>query len=124
MRGMPSWAIATWDIKMNRFAVLAILGSLGMAAVATPSFAGEALPPAIAHQLDAKPAEFTASAAKMRRMQIIQDTMARQRGYGGRGRYYSGGPRYDRGPRYGRPGGPPPGYYRRGYDGPAPGYYR
>ena len=85
---------------MKRFAALALLASLGLAGASLPAAAAEALPAAVAQQLDAVPAEFTASAAKMRRMQIIEETMNRQRyqqrgrGYG---RYYGGGPRYGRG---------------------------
>jgi hypothetical protein len=113
MRRMPSLRHRNWDLIMKRLAVVAFLGSLGLAAAAMPASAGEAVPAAIAHELDAKPAEFTASAAKMRRMQIIEETMARQR-YQRRGGY---GRPYGAGPRYGRGYGPRPGYYAR------PGYY-
>jgi hypothetical protein len=95
---------------MKISAVLGLLASLaltgGMAAASTPALAGEAVPAAIARHLDEQPAEFTASAAKMRRMAIIQHNLNRQNHYGNRG--------YGRGPGYG----PRPGY---GY-GPRPGY--
>lgn len=122
--------IAIWDIIMKRFAVFALLGSLGLAGAALPASATEALPAAVAHRLDVAPAEFTASAAKMRRMQIIQDTMNRRR-YDRRGRGYGRG-YYGPGPRYGRGYGPRAGYYGRpGYSAPGshpgtgypPGYY-
>lgn len=87
---------------------------------------GDALPAATARQLDRLPAEFTASDAKLRRMQIIQNNLDRQRygrgggygygrggGYGyGRGGGYGYGRGYGYGPRY---GGPPPYGYRRPY---------
>jgi hypothetical protein len=88
------------------------------AAPATPH--DGALAPAIAQQLDKLPAEFTASDAKLRRMQMIQDNLDRQR-Y--RDRRYGRGDGYGRGYGYGRRhGGPPPwapayGYRRdRSYD--------
>jgi len=105
---------------MKRFSVLALLGSLGLAAAVMPASAGEMLPSATARQLDTQPLEFTQSAAKMRRMQIIEETMARNR-YERRGRGYG------RGDGYGRYDGPRRGYYgdgpRRGYYGRPGGYY-
>ncbi|KRE16287.1 hypothetical protein ASE66_11120 [Bosea sp. Root483D1] len=77
-----------------------------------------ALAPAIAQQLDKLPTEFTASDAKLRRMQIIQNNLDRQRygrgGGGGYGRGYGGG--YGGGYGRGYGGGYGGGYgYRRGY---------
>ncbi|HEV2511137.1 hypothetical protein [Bosea sp. (in: a-proteobacteria)] len=87
------------------------MGSVAAASAAPAATHDGALAPTVAQQLDRLPAEFTASAAKLRRMQIIQDNLDRQR-YGRSGGYrrdYGGG--YGRG--YGR------GYggdgYRRGY---------
>ena len=96
-----------------------LIGSATGAAAAPAAPLGEALPPATAQQLDRLPAEFTASDAKMRRMQIIQNNLDRQRygrgggygrGYGGGyGRGYGGGygggygPRRGYGDGYGRP---------------------
>lgn len=103
----------------------ALLGSLTAVNAAPAAPRNEALPAATAQQLDQMPAEFTASDAKLRRMQIIQHNMDRQRygrggGHGyGRGYGYSRG--YGGGYGYGRRhGGPPPwapahGYRRHGY---------
>lgn len=89
----------------------ALLGSITAVNAAPAAPRDGALPAATAQQLDRLPAEFTASDAKLRRMQMIQDNLDRQR-YG-RGGGYGGG--YGRG--YGRGyGGYRDGYgYRRGY---------
>lgn len=87
------------------------MGSFTAVSAAPTAAHDGALAPTIAQQLDKLPAEFTASDAKLRRMQMIQDNIDRQR-YG-RGGGYGGG--YGRG--YGRGyGGYRDGYgYRRGY---------
>lgn len=94
-----------------------LIGSATAASAAPAALRDAALPAATAQQLDRLPAEFTASDAKLRRMQIIQNNLDRQRygrggGYGyGRGGGYGYGRGYGRG--YGGYGG---GYgYRRGY---------
>lgn len=104
---------------MKIFAVLGLIGSLSVVStltvLTTPAGASEAVPAAVARHLDEQPAEFTASAAKMRRMMIIQDSIDRQNGYR---RGY--GPRHGYGPRpgYGYGYGPRPGYgHHRGYYG-------
>lgn len=85
----------------------AITGAL-FAAPATAR--AEALPHGLAAGLDRQPAEYSMTAAKQRRLMIMQETMRQQQR--GRGGY---GPAYGRGPR--------PGYYSRGYGyGPRPGY--
>ena len=94
----------------------ALLGSITAVNAAPAAPRDGALPAATVQQLDRLPAEFTASDAKLRRMQIIQNNLDRQRygrgGYGyGRGGGYGYGRGYGRG--YGGYGG---GYgYRRGY---------
>jgi len=93
--------------------VLALAASAVMAATAAP--ASEALQPALARRLDARPAAFTASAAKRERMLMIQQNMEEQRRYGrSGGRGYNGYQRGDeRDPGYRRrPGNLPP-YDRR-----------
>ncbi|HEV7323895.1 MAG TPA: hypothetical protein VGN91_02390 [Bosea sp. (in: a-proteobacteria)] len=104
----------------------ALLGSITAVNAAPAAPRDGALPAATAQQLDQLPAEFTASDAKLRRMQIIQHNMDRQRygrgggyGYGRGGGYgYSRGYGYGGGYGYGRRhGGPPPyGYGRPRYD--------
>ena len=102
-----------------------IVGACALAAalMTVPASAqAQALPAGLAAGLDQQPAAYSMTAAKERRLMIMQETM-RQQQYGrGRGGY---GPGYGRGygprPGYGygpRPGyGPGPGYgYRRGYD--------
>lgn len=91
------------------------MGSITAVSAAPSAHHDGALAPTIAQQLDKLPAEFSASAAKLRRMQIIQDNLDRQRygrggGYrrdygGGYGRGYGGGDGYRRGygDGYGRP---------------------
>lgn len=89
-----------------------LIGSAAAVGTASAAELNGSLPAATAQQLDRQPAEFTASDAKLRRMQIIQDNLDRQRygRSGGYGRGYGGG--YGRG--YGRGYGG--GYgYRRGY---------
>ncbi|RYE84193.1 MAG: hypothetical protein EOP19_12130, partial [Hyphomicrobiales bacterium] len=92
----------------------ALLGSITAVNAAPTASHDGALAPTIAQQLDRLPAEFSASAAKLRRMQIIQDNLDRQRygrsgGYrrdygGGSGRGYRGdGYRRGYGDGYGRP---------------------
>ncbi|WNJ92485.1 hypothetical protein [Bosea sp. 685] len=98
---------------MNRKSIFAgFVGAIALASAAiatsTAVNAAEALPATVAHQLDGQAAEFTMTAAKQRRLMIIEETQRQQR-YGRRG--------YGRGPGYGY--GP-----RRGYDGPPPGYRR
>ncbi|MGE7472131.1 hypothetical protein ACQKLX_22020 [Bosea sp. NPDC003192] len=102
------------------------VGSVTAVSAAPAAPADAPLAPALARQLDRLPAEFTASDAKLRRMQIIQNNLDRQRygrgggGYG-RGGGYGGGYGYGRGGGYGYGrgyGGPPPygyGYRRHGY---------
>lgn len=102
------------------------VGSVTAVSAAPAAPADGSLAPALAQQLDKLPAEFTASDAKLRRMQIIQNNLDRQRygrgGYG-RGGGYGGGYGYGRGGGYGYGrgggygyGGPPPyGYRRHGY---------
>lgn len=89
-----------------------LIGSATAVSTASAAELGGSLPSATAQQLDRLPADFTASAAKLRRMQIIQDNLDRQR-YGRGGGYGRGyGDGYGRG--YGRGYGG--GYgYRRGY---------
>jgi hypothetical protein len=89
----------------------ALLGSITAVNAAPAAPADGSLAPAIAQQLDRLPAEFTASDAKLRRMQIIQNNLDRQR-YGRGGGYgYGRGHGYGRGYGYGhRYGGPRPGY--------------
>lgn len=97
------------------FGALALAG----AAFATPTHAAtaEALPAGVAQQLDKQDAEFTMTAAKRRRLMMIESTN-RQQHYANRGhaRGYGARPGYGYGRSYGhRPGyGPRPGYgYRR-----------
>lgn len=111
---------------MHKLVVIAVLAA--GTALTAPARASEALPASLAERLDGQPAEFTMSAAKERRLMIMQETM-RQQQYGRRGGYgrgpgYGPGPGYGRGPGYGpRSGYGPPGYGPRPY-GPPPGYYR
>lgn len=104
----------------------ALLGSITTVNAAPAAPRGDALPAATAQQLDRLPAEFTASDAKLRRMQIIQNNLDRQRygrGYGGgygRGYGYGRGPGYGRGYGYGRGHGYGPRYGGR----PSYGYTR
>ncbi|AOO83220.1 hypothetical protein BHK69_24700 [Bosea vaviloviae] len=104
---------------MNRKSILAgFVGAIALASAAisasTAVNAAETLPATVAHQLDGQAVEFTMTAAKQRRLMIIEETQRQQR-YGRRG--------YERGPGYGRELGY--GYGpRRGYDGPPPGYRR
>jgi hypothetical protein len=98
---------------MHRKSIFAgFVGAVALASAAisasTAVHAAETLPATVAHQLDGQAVEFTMTAAKQRRLMIIEETQRQQR-YGRRG--------YGRGPGYGY--GP-----RRGYDGPPPGYYR
>lgn len=87
----------------------ALLGSITAVNAAPAAPRDGVLPAATAQQLDRLPAEFTASDAKLRRMQMIQDNIDRQRYYD---RRYGRGDGYGRG--YGRGYGG--GYgYRRGY---------
>lgn len=83
---------------------------VGSSLIAAPSAnAGQALPPAVAGELDRQPIEYSQSAASQRRHMIMRETMRQQR-YGNRGHAY------------GRGYGPRPGYgYSRGY-GPRPAY--
>ena len=106
---------------MKRIAALALLGSLACAGFALPVQAGQDVPAGLARQIDAQAAEFTASDAKLRRMEIIRRTMERDRYQRGRGPGY-GAPAYGR---YRGYDGPRRGYYgpRPGYGGPRPGYY-
>ena len=60
---------------MKRIAALALLGSLACAGFALPVQAGQDVPAGLARQIDAQAAEFTASDAKLRRMEIIRRTM-------------------------------------------------
>ena len=95
------------------FGAIVLTGAgLGSAqATSAPALASEALPAAIALKLDSAAADFTMTAAKERRLQIIENTTRQQR-YSGRG--------------YGRGYGARPGYgrdYRGGY-GPRRGYER
>lgn len=91
-----------------------LIGSATAVGTASAAELGGSLPAATAQQLDRLPAEFTASDAKLRRMQIIQNNLDRQR-YG-RGGGYGRGDGYGRG--YGRGYG---GGYGGGY-GPRRGY--
>jgi hypothetical protein len=107
---------------MSRLSALA--GLFGLVALATagataPATASQDLPAATAQQLEGQDLTFAMTAAKQRRLYMMQETMRQQQ----RGR---GGPAYGRGygprPYYGRPGyGPRPYYGRPGY-GPPPGY--
>lgn len=104
------------------FAGIAGAFAIAGALMVAPASAAESLPARLVAGLDKQPAAYSMTAAKERRLMIMQETM-RQQQYGrGRGGY---GPGYGRGygprPGYGygpRPGyGPGPGYgYRRGYD--------
>lgn len=103
---------------MRRFLITAtiIFGAAAtMAGVAPAAHASEAIPPAIARQLDKQPLAFAMTEAKRERLMIIEDNMARQR-------YYGRGDGYSRGYGYGRRhGGPPPwapahGYRRHHYE--------
>lgn len=84
--------------------------------VSAPAMAYEALPQPLARQLDGLAAEFTMSAAKERRLYMMQELTRQQqqqgRGQPGPNRGYAPGPRPGYGPGYA----PPPGY------GPRPGY--
>lgn len=95
------------------------MGSVAAAGAAPAAPHDGALAPKVAQQLDKLPAEFTASDAKLRRMQMIQDNLDRQR-YGGGGYGYGRGYGYGHGYGHGygrRYGGPPPyGYGRPRYD--------
>lgn len=104
---------------MRHYLIIAAL-AIG-AGIAAPAVASEALPQPLAQRLDQQAADYTMTAAKERRLYMMQETMRRQqygRGGPGYGRGYGPRPRYDYGPGYGpRPGyGPPRGY------GPRPGY--
>ncbi|MFC5508076.1 MULTISPECIES: hypothetical protein [Hyphomicrobiales] len=94
---------------------LVVLASTGASA---PAAASEALPAEAAQRLDGRDLAFTMTAAKQRRLYMMQETARQQRGRGGPGYGRGYGPR----PSYGRPGyGPRPYYGRPGY-GPPPGY--
>lgn len=114
---------------MRKLLVLAAFAiGIGASAQATAS---EAMPQALAQQLDQQALEYSMTAAKQRRLYMMQEATRQQqygrggrgydRGYGPRPRYgygpgYGPGPRYGYGPGYGpRPGyGPPRDYgYRR-----------
>lgn len=109
---------------MNRTTLVAgLFGALALAgaAIASPqdATAAEAMPAAVAHHLDGQVVEFTVTAAKQRRLMIMENTMRQQR-YGNRGHGYGRGygPRpgygYSRGYGHGRGYGPRPSYgYRR-----------
>ncbi|MEI5664222.1 hypothetical protein WBO78_04715 [Bosea sp. CCNWLW174] len=101
---------------MNRFSIAAafMLGAaLFSPAFASDAEASEALPASLAAKLDELPAAFTMTAAKRRRLMMMQDATRQQRWHERRRGYGYG---YGH-PSYGRPYGPPPrhGYYRR-YD--------
>lgn len=98
---------------MKRMAVFALFAALGAATLGAPVRASERLPAPLAEGLDRQVAAFTASEAKMRRMEIIRRTMEQDRYQRGRG--YG---RYQGRPGYGRYDGP-----RRYYGGGRPGYY-
>ena len=94
------------------------------AVIASPLAASaQDLPADVAERLAQQPVEYSMTAAKERRLMMMQES-ARQQRYGNRGqghygRGYGPRPRYGYGPGYGpRPGyGPGPGYgYRRGYE--------
>ncbi|WID97802.1 GrrA/OscA1 family cyclophane-containing rSAM-modified RiPP [Bosea vestrisii] len=93
-----------------------LIGSATAVNTASAAELSGSLPSATAQQLDKLPTEFTASDAKMRRMQIIQNNLDRQR-YGRGGGYGRGyGDGYGRGYGRGYGGGYGGGYgYRRGY---------
>jgi hypothetical protein len=98
---------------MNRKSIFAgFVGAIALASAAiaasTAVNAAETLPATVAQQLDGQAVAFTMTAAKQRRLMIIEETQRQQR-YGRRG--------YGRERGYGY--GP-----RRGYDGPPPGYRR
>ena len=97
-----------------------IVGAMALAGAAllapAAASASEALPAAMAQKLDEQAAEFTMTAARQRRLMMIEQAQREQR-YGRRGAYsrsYGRGPRYGRGPGYrdGPRRGPPPGYRR------------
>ena len=74
---------------MHRHLVSALLGA-GLAIAAASAQAGERLPQDIARRLDKAPAAFSMSEAKRERLMMIQESMARQRYYGGHGGYGGG----------------------------------
>jgi hypothetical protein len=102
---------------MNRTTLIAgMFGAFALASAASASpivATAEALPTVVAHQLDGRDIEFTASAAHERRMEIIRNTTRQQR-YSGRGAYGRG---YGARPGYGYGRGYAPRHgYRRGYE--------
>lgn len=104
---------------MHRFAIAALI-TLGAAAGVPAAHANEALSPSVAQRLDRQPADYTMTEAKRERLMIIQENMARQRGYergyGYRGGYDGPGYGYGYGRRYAPPPPPPYGYRRPYYD--------
>ncbi|QEL23557.1 hypothetical protein FQV39_13915 [Bosea sp. F3-2] len=98
------------------FSSIAGAFAIAGAVIASPAAAGaQDLPASVAAGLDRQPVEYSMTAAKERRLMIMQETMRQQRygrgGYG-YGRGYGPRPHYGYGPGYG----PRPGYgYRRGY---------
>jgi len=93
-----------------------LIGSATAVSTASAAELSGSLPSSTAQQLDRLPAEFTASDAKMRRMQIIQNNLDRQRYGRGGGGGYGRGDGYGRGYGRGYGGGYGGGYgYRRGY---------
>lgn len=99
--------IATKESLM-RLLILSAAIAVG-AALSAPAIASESLAPQLAQRLDKAPVEFTMTAAKQRRLMMIEESQRRQR-YGRPG-YGYGRPGYGRpGYGYGRPQRPQPGY--------------
>lgn len=86
-----------------------------------PASAGQAVPETMARHLDQAPADFTMTAAKQRRLYMIEQGMRQQQLQQRRAQGYGRGPGYGPGPGRGYGYGPRPGYGPRAY-GPPPGY--
>ncbi|MGO4405886.1 hypothetical protein AB4Z10_16685 [Bosea sp. RAF48] len=102
---------------------LTIAGAFAIAGavIASPMAASaQDLPAGVASGLDRQPVEYSMTAAKERRLMIMQETMRQQqhgRGRPGYGRGYGPRPHPGYGPGYGPRPGPRPGYgYGRGYE--------
>lgn len=90
---------------------------------AAPVSASDALPQSLAQRLDTQPIEFTMTAAKQRRLMMMDSINRQQHGRGNAyGHGYGSGRGYDRGPGYAY--GRSYNGYRRSYGRPAYGYDR
>ena len=101
-----------------KYSIIAATATVTTMLVAPAASASEALPQAVAQRLDARAAEFTMTAAKERRLMMIEQSIRQQRRNDGRyGRPYGreyGGPGYGHRRPYGGP--PPYGYRRHHYE--------